>query len=147
MTQKTKIKTIGFRILKWIAIILVIFCVIIYFLNQGIKSKYCGFHRLDKDSIDNIVMYKFKSDTLNYCRCSDSMILSKNQINRFARKWNNSYPVGLYKYLPSFTLTVKMKNGRIRDFRIGGRNIKEDKDWSYRFLFDDSFFESIWDKK
>lgn len=147
MTQKSKIKTIVFRLLKWIAIIGVIFIVIIYFLNQGIKSNICGFHRLNRDSIDNIVMYRFKGDTLNYCHCSDSMLLSKSQINIFARKWNNSYLVGPYKYVPSFTLTVKMKDGRIRDFRICGRNIKEDNDWSYRFLFDDNFFESIWNKK
>jgi len=147
MIQKAKIKWIGFRILKWSPVVLVIFLIVIYFLNQGIKSKCYGFHRLDKDSIDSIVIYKFKSDALNYCHCSDSMILSKTQINKFARKWNNSYPVGTYKYLPSFTLSAKMKNGSFRNFRIGGINIKEDKDWSYRFVFDDSFFESIWNKK
>jgi hypothetical protein len=147
MIQKAKIKWIGFRTLKWSPIVLVIFLIVIYFLNQGIKSKYYGFQRLDKDSIDSIVIYKFKSDTLNYCHCSDSMILSKTQINNFARKWNNSYPVGTYKYLPSFTLSAKMKNGSFRNFRIGATNIKEDKDWSYRFVFDDSFFESIWNKK
>jgi len=149
MIPNNKIKTILFRLLKWIFAIFLTLLVVIYFLNQGFISKYCGFHRLYKDSIDNIVMYKFEADSINYCRCSDSLILSKNQINSFIREWNNSYSMGPCKYIPKFTLTVKMKNGDNRYFNINGSTIKEPRtnDYGYKFLCGDDFFDSIWVKK
>jgi hypothetical protein len=145
MTQKNKIKTIVFRLLKWITFILVILCIVIYFLNWGIKSKYCGFHRIYKDSIECIVIYRFNANSIK--RYQDSMVLSKNQTNRFINKWNNSYPIGLCKYLPKFTLTVKMKNGENRDFRINGQTIKGRNGYGFRFICGDDFFESIMNRK
>lgn len=144
MINRSKQRVMLFRMLKWIISFFLILCIVIYFLFLGVKS-YCGFHRLNKNSIENIVIYKWDIQAKgNY---KDSLILSKNQVNSFVRKWNNSYPVGAYKYYPSFTLAVKMKNGQIRDFRIGGRNIKENHDYSFRFLRDDDFFESIWNER
>jgi len=145
MTQKSKKNTILFRFLKWIVSILLVLCIAIYFLNQGIKSKYYGFHRLDKDSIESVVIYKFVANAINHYH--DSLILSKNQINKFVIKWNNSYPVGPYKYIPEFTLTVKMINGNSRYFRIAGATIKERIDFGFQFICGDDLFESIWNKK
>jgi hypothetical protein len=144
MKQKSRMKTKVFRILKWIVAIILGFCIVIYFLNQGFKSKYCGFHRLYKDSIENIVIYNFRLDSFNYCRCSDSIILSKTQINSFVRKWNNSYPILLCKYIPKFTLTVKMKNGHNRDFITNGLTLRETYGWCYKFMIGNDFFKSIW---
>lgn len=147
MNPKNKLNTILFRLLKWFVVIFLALLVVIYFLNQSFKSKYCGFHRLYKDSIDNIVMYKFEADSINYCRSSDSLILSKTQINSFIRKWNNSYSIGPCKYKPEFTLTVKMKKGNNRYFNIIGSTIKEPMTYGFKILCDDDFFGSIWNKK
>lgn len=145
MTQKNKIKNIALRLLKWITIFLVILCVIIYFLNQGIKSKYCGFHKLHNDSIESIVIYRFDANFSNHYQ--DSVIFSESQINRFVRKWNNSYPIGPCKYIPKFTMTIKIKNGKNRDFRINGKTIKEHNDYGFRFICGDDFFEAIMNRK
>jgi len=147
MNSKNKFNTILFRLLKWFVAIFLALLIVIYFLNQGFKAKYCGFHRLHKDAIDNIVMYKFEADSINYCRCKDSLILSKNQINRFIIEWNNSYSIGPCKYKPKFTLTVKMKKGINRNFNIIGGTIKEPKTYGFKFLSGDDFFDSIWNKK
>lgn len=133
-----------FRLLKWMVSILLIFCIAIYFIIQGVKA-HCGFHRLNKDSIEYITIYKFDVNSNNHRQ--DSLILSISQVNSFVRKWNSSCPVGLCKYIPSFTLTTKLKNGTIRNFRTCGGIIKEDKDFSYRFLCNENFFESTWNKR
>jgi hypothetical protein len=132
--------------LKWIIAILLILCVVIYFLNQGIKSKYMGFHRLDKDSIDYIMIYKYDYHLINNHHL-DSLMFSKTQINSFIKKWNNSYPIGPCKYIPTYTLTVKNKNGQLRDFRIVGIIIKEKNDFGYKLPFGDNFFKIIWNGK
>jgi hypothetical protein len=146
MHPTNKLKTKLFRILKWFVAIFLTLLVVIYFLNQGFKSKYCYFHRLYKDSVNNIVLYKFETDSINYCRCSDSLILSKNQRNSFINKWNNSYPIGPCKYIPEFTLTVKMKNGNNRYFNIIGGTIKEPRTYGFKFICGEDFFSSIWDR-
>lgn len=152
MIEKNRIKTILLRLLKWIAIILVILCVIVYFLNQVIKSKYCGFKKLDKDSIEYVFLYKYETIKLENGfsqrnKCKDSIMLSKPQIGIFVRKWNNSYPLGPCKFMPSFTLIAKMKDGKTRDFRIVGSTLKEINDWSYGFILGNDFFDNIWNKK
>jgi hypothetical protein len=152
MAGKDRIKTNVIRLLKWIAIILVILCVIVYFLNQRIKSKYCGFKKLDKDSIEYITLYKYEAIKIENGfsqrnKCKDSLMLSKSQIGTFVRKWNNSYSLGPCKFMPSFTLFAKMKGGSTRDFRIVGSTLKETNDWSYGFIFGNNFFDNIWNKK
>ncbi len=147
MTSKNTLRTKLFRLIKWIAFIFIILCIASYFLNQGFKSKYCGFHRLYKDSIENVMLYKFEPDSFNYCRCGDSLILSKNHISSFVQKWNNSYSIGPIKGIPRFTLTVKMRNGCNRKFNTYGNAIKDYNSFGFKFLCEDDFFESIWNKK
>jgi hypothetical protein len=144
MIQRIKRETILFRLFRWILSILLILCIVIYFIIQGIKS-YCGFHRLDNDSIECIMIYKFDANSLHHRK--DSLVLSKSRLNSFVRKWNNSYPVGLYKYIPSFTLSAKLKNGQIRNFRTCSGIVKEDNDYGFRFLCEEKFFESTWNEK
>ena len=145
MAQKSNIKTIVFRFMKWMVIILVILFVIIYLYNQRIKSKYYGFQELLKDSVECIMIYRFDANSINDHQ--DSVILSKSQTNRFVRKWNNSYPIGPCKYIPKFTLTVKMKGGENRDFMINGKTIKERNDYGFKLICGDNYFESIFNEK
>ena len=144
MIQRSKHGTKLFKLFKWILLILLILCIVIYFLIQGIKT-YSGFQGLENDSVEHITIYKFNANSFNHQQ--DSLVLSKKQINNFVRKWNTSYPIGPCKYIPSFTLTVKMKNGQVRDFRTCGGTIKEDNGYGYKFLFDKNFFESTWNGK
>ncbi len=37
-----------------------------------------------------------------------------------------------------------MKDGQYRVFRSSGESIKEVNDWSYKFFFDNLFFDSLW---
>ncbi len=130
-----------FRVLLWTMAILLLFSVLTYFLNQEFKSEYCGFRRLYRDSIENIVIYKFVPDSVNECRCSDSLILSEKQANRFVRKWNSSYSLGPYKYIPKYTMTVKMKNGNYRYFNVSGVTIKEFGSYDFHFVCDNDFLK------
>jgi hypothetical protein len=130
------------KITGWTTFIVLFIFVLAYFLNSFIKEKYFEFCNIDSDSVDCVVLYKFSIDS-----CSDSIVLSKNQTERFIRKWNNSYAVGPCKYIPRFTLNVRLKNGIIRKFLINGKTIKETDDFGYRFLCDENFFKSIWNKQ
>jgi hypothetical protein len=132
--------------IKWTFTIVLIFFVLVYFLNQGFKSKYCGFSKLYNDSIDNIVIYKFESDSINSCHCSDSLILTNDQKASFPRKWNNSYSIGPCKFIPQYKMTVKMKNGHRRNFNVNGNTVNELKTFGFNLLCGDDYFTSIWNK-
>ncbi|MDP4205621.1 MAG: hypothetical protein Q8859_06460 [Bacteroidota bacterium] len=123
----------------WIIAILLILLGLIYSISHTVKTKYSDFHKLDIDSVNQIVLYEFKFKG----RC-DSIILSENQCKRFIINWNYSFPVGPCKFIPKYTLCVKMKNGQSRSLRINGRVIKEQNDFGYEFLLGDRFYESIW---
>ena len=144
MRSKNPTKKVIPKFVKWIVIVLFSVLIIAYFLNYGIKSSF-GFHRIDKDEIKLVILYKFDND-LNSQKM-DSLILSQEQINSFAWKWNNSYPTGPYKYLSTFNLKVIMKDGEMRHFRIGHLLIKEKNDYAYRFINDNNFFDRVWDTR
>jgi hypothetical protein len=96
---------------------------------------------LHKDSIDTIAIYRFDSNSGE--QLADSVTFTEQQRNEFIRKWNNSYPIGLCKYIPEFTITIKMKNGERRVFRINGRTIKERNDYAFRLFCNNDYFETI----
>jgi len=144
MNNKNKIITFLYRLFKWIFVPAIVFCILIYLIIHGYKTRYIGFRNLEEDSISNVVLYKFNANWPN--RLPDSLVLSKNEVKRFIRKWNNSYPVGPCKFMPVFSLDVKMIDNSIRYFRINGEVIKEERDDGFKFLFDKKFFENIWNK-
>ena len=104
----------------------------------------CGFKKsqlfdkksIDKDSVDYIVIEQWHKDSAAYR-------LSNKQIMDFIDKWNSSSSSGLYKYIADYNLTVHMKNGLLRNFRINRDKIKENNDYCYN-ITDKDFFNNVW---
>jgi hypothetical protein len=128
------------KITSWIIFILLLLLGLAYLINQQIKDKYCNFRKLKYDSIEYIVLIKF-----NYEIESDSLLLSEKQMRKVICKWNNSYPIGPIKFIPSFILKVKLKKGSIRNFNYIDGCIKENG-WGYRFVFNGNFITEMWHK-
>lgn len=136
-----------FKISIWVVVILGLLILMIN-SNLIIKTLFYHFHKIDSDKIAKIVIFKLDTndlrDTLkNKIGCDSLIITSKKE--RFASEWNNSHPIGLCKYLPTYTLDIQMTDGTVRHFRICGNTIKEDDDNGFKI--DEKFFDDIWNKK
>lgn len=95
----------------------------------------------DFDRIDHIEISKHSTppDSTNY----PLKVLTKEQVKSFSEKWNQADKSELRKYLPSYNLTVYLRNGATRHFRIGGKYIKESNDYSFDFG-DDNYFSNLY---
>lgn len=95
----------------------------------------------DFDRIDRIEISKHSTppDTTNF----DLKVLTKEQVKSFSDKWNQADKSELRKYLPSYNLTVYLKSGATRHFRIGGKYIKESDDYCFDFG-DDNYFSNLY---
>ncbi len=95
----------------------------------------------DFDRIDRIEISirSTPPDTTNYAL----KILKNVQVKSFSDKWNQADKPELRKYLPSYNLTVYLKSGATRHFRIGGKYIKESNDYCFDFV-DDSYFSNLY---
>ncbi len=67
---------------------------------------------------------------------------TEEQTEAFVNKWNRSRSKGPYKFIPEYWLTVCLKDGKMRDFRVNGKLVKEGNDWSYS-VGDAEFFERM----
>lgn len=74
---------------------------------------------------------------------TDSIRLNKEQIELFAKEWNNAKSLGVYKMRPEFWIFVKLKNDVIRKFRVNGDLIKEQGDWAFS-IGDSLLINSFW---
>lgn len=95
----------------------------------------------DFDRIDRIEISKRSTplDTTNYAL----KVLTKEQVKSFSDKWNKADKAELRKYLPSYNLTVYLKSGATRHFRVGGKYIKETNDYCFDFG-DDNYFSNLY---
>lgn len=95
----------------------------------------------DLDQIDRIEIFKYSThlDTKNYA----VKVLTKAQVKSFSNKWNQSDKSELRKYLPSYNLTVYLKSGATRHFRIVGKYIKESNDYCFDFI-DANYFSNLY---
>jgi len=121
--------------------VLMLLPLVVWFLNQWIKESYCEFHRLNKDDIKQAIVYRYPSRGLG--QQVDSCVLSDLQLKQFVYSWNNSYPIGLSKYLPRFILYLRMKNGSERTFRVNAGLVKEQKDYTFRLFCGANLFDSV----
>ncbi|MBJ7428253.1 MAG: hypothetical protein JHD28_04760 [Bacteroidia bacterium] len=96
---------------------------------------------LDFDQIDHIEIIKrsIPPDTKNYA----VKVLTKVQVKSFSDKWNQTTKSELRKYLPSYNLTVYLKSGATRHFRIVGKYIKENNDYCFDFI-DANYFSNLY---
>ncbi len=95
--------------------------------NKSLNEK----KNIDNQRIDRIEISKraSPSDTTMF----PLKVLTIEQVTTFADKWNKGTYSELRKYLPSFTLTVYLKSGALRHFRVGGKFIKENNDFCFDF--------------
>ena len=128
------------KIAVWIIFILLLLLGLAYSLNQQIKDKYCKFHKLEYDSIEYIALIKYNHEIK-----FDSLLLSEKQMRKVICNWNNSYPIGPCKFIPSFVLKVKLKKGGIRTFNYIDGCLKENG-WGYHFIFNGNFITKMWHK-
>jgi len=70
-------------------------------------------------------------------------VLTDEQAKSFIDKWNNTDNPELRKYLPSYNLTIYLKSGAVRQFRVGGKYIKENNDYCIDFG-DEKFFTELY---
>jgi hypothetical protein len=147
------LKAFLIKIAKMTAFTLIILCISIVLLIHLYKVTGCDFHMLNSSSVNYIVLYKYDLDihgSENFAPMTlidkepDSIILTKKQQKKLINKWNYSYPIGLCKYIPTYSLDVILKNGNNRNFRVNGLTIKEKNDIGFRFLNDNNFFETVW---
>ena len=96
---------------------------------------------LDFDRIDKIQISKrsIQPDTNLF----DPKNFTQDQIILFCDKWNRDMDGELRKYFPSYDLTVYLKSGALRKFRVGGRFIKEKNDYCIDIL-DENFFHELY---
>ena len=106
-----------------------------------LKKNYFGFQKLKVDSINSIVLYKFKIQDLN-----DSIVLSDDQSKKFVDKWNQSYPVGPVKCIPQYIVKVFLKNNKVRSFSIQDNVIKENSSNGFKFFTEKDYFNDLWKK-
>jgi hypothetical protein len=92
---------------------------------------------IDIERVDRIEISKraIPPDTTKYAL----KVLSDEQAKLFIDKWNHTDNPELRKYLPSYNLTIYLKSGALRHFRIGGKFIKENNDYCLDFG-DEKFF-------
>jgi hypothetical protein len=69
--------------------------------------------------------------------------LTSDQVNSFADKWNQTGNPELRKYSPSYNLSIYLKHGATRHFRVEGKYIKENNDYCYDFG-DDNYFPLLY---
>ena len=138
MKEKSKNKI--FRIVVLIIFSILILFGVAHYLNKQIKQKYFTFRNLKYDSIEYVALFKY-----NIKNKPDSIILSDRQTKTLIYKWNNSYPIGPCKFIPSFIVKVKLKNGSTRDFNYIKECLKENG-WGYQFIFRGNFITKMWNK-
>jgi hypothetical protein len=64
-------------------------------------------------------------------------------VKSFSDRWKQADKSELRKYLPSYNLTVYLKSGVTRHFRIGGKYIKENNDYCFDFI-DENYFSGLY---
>jgi len=96
---------------------------------------------IDFDKIDRVEITKLStpSDSVNL----SLKILTTEQVKSFSDKWNQSNKSELRKYIPLYNLTVYLKSGTTRHFRVSGKYIKENNDFSFDFA-DDNYFTNLY---
>ncbi len=96
---------------------------------------------IDIERVDRIEISKraIPTDTIKFAL----KVLSDEQAKSFVDKWNHIDNSELRKYLPSYNLTIYLKSGAIRHFRIGGKYIKENNDYCLDFG-DEKFFTDLY---
>jgi len=96
---------------------------------------------IDYKRIDRIQISKrnIPPDTAIYY----SRVLDQDQLISFCEKWNQTDKNGLYKFLPTYNLTLYLKHGAIRRFRVNGSLIKENNDYCGDFG-DTNFFHDLY---
>lgn len=70
-------------------------------------------------------------------------VLTDEQVKSFIDKWNHTDNSELRKYLPTYNLTLYLKSGALRHFRVGGKYIKENNDYCLDFG-DEIFFADLY---
>jgi hypothetical protein len=102
-------------------------------VTKKIKTKNIDYVDIDKD-------LKSKSDSIPF----DRKRLTEEQIKIFASNWNVGKWKGVYKFRPSYYITIYYKNGSQRQFQTNNTNlIKEDSDLAYE-IGDLKYVDSLW---
>jgi hypothetical protein len=96
---------------------------------------------IDIEQVDRIEISKHAKppDTTKFAL----KVLTDEQTKSFADKWNHTDNPELRKYLPSYSLTIFLKSGALRHFRVGGKYIKETNDYCLDFG-DEKFFRDLY---
>ncbi len=96
---------------------------------------------LDIDRLDRIEISRNSAelDTSHFTL----KVLTAVQVKLFTDKWNQVNKSELRKYFPSYNLTVYLKTGAIRHFRVGAKYIKESTDYCFDFG-DDNYFLDLY---
>jgi len=103
-----------------------------------IEKTSIDFERVDRLEISK---HAIPPDTSKFA----TKVLTDEQAKSFIDKWNQTDNPELCKYLPSYSLTIYLKSGAIRHFRINGKNIKENNDYCLDFG-DERFFADLYSK-
>lgn len=101
-----------------------------------IEKKLLDIARVDKIEIMKCPM---SIDTAGFTKKK----LTDKQTKSFVDKWNHFGNPELRKYESSFKLTIFLKSGAKREFRIGGRFIKENNDYCINFE-DEDYFSNLY---
>lgn len=96
---------------------------------------------IDFDRIDRIEISERSTpnDTIDVV----VKVLTSAQVKDFSNKWNQTDNSELRKNLPTYNLTAYLKNGATRHFRVNGKYIKENNDYSLNFG-DDIYFSNLY---
>lgn len=92
---------------------------------------------IDISKIDSIKICR-KEDTAQNCK-----LLTSEQANVFAKKWNKAASTGPCKYIPLYWIELTLKDNTKRSFRVNGPDIKGEGDWCFD-LGDSTYIEQLW---
>ena len=98
---------------------------------------------LHKSDIDSIVLIPHSPDDTI---ALPSIKLTDKNIQKFTDDFNDSKYVGPCKYYPFYLLNVYLKDGKSRDFRCNGQNIKENNDQCFE-IGDHNYFDDLYKNK
>jgi len=119
-----------------IATLLIVLALTIYFSFKWANH--------DKKQLDTTVVSK-----VTICKalpfCDSTILLTKQQIEDFAKKWNNSTDIGYNKYQCQYYIEVYCSDGKIRTFCSLQDHIMEGSTngWVYS-ITDQIYFDSLY---
>jgi len=122
-------------------LILFLAVISIYLLTS---CKYDNKKQIDFTDVSSIDIMK-RTGPLDTVKCFWKH-LTELQVKSFVNKWNNATDMELRKYLPTYEIVVYLKNDSTRQFRVGGRFIKETNDWCADFV-DNDYFDKLYSEK